>query len=275
MNNLKKKIVHIHIPKCAGNSFFRGLIEAKGSKCNMMQDSVAIYQGTKSIYPYNNADEFENQLLLTKQALLSFHLFQKHEVIGGHFVFSPMIFNQMKDDVSFFTTLREPISRIKSHITYLLLGHPLRTGNRHIVENFLNGKSDIEEAVWNIINGGDMIWLAKSQCLYLGGLNDQGQPDLENSTRNAINHLHLFDLVALTENLDQFALNFEKKYNTSFSVKSFNTIKEASENSPLVKKIHNIIDNDIDARNKLQKLSEQDIVLYEYARTSNLIYQTS
>jgi hypothetical protein len=270
MNKLKEKIVYIHIPKCAGNTFFRGLSEAKDTKLAMMQDSVAIYNSTQAIYPHNNRDEFEAQLLLTKQTLLSFHLFQPHELIGGHFVFSPMIYNKMKHRVNFFTTLRHPKERLKSHITYLLLGHPLRTGNRKLVESFLNGELDIEKAVWNILLGEEMVWLAKSQSLYLGGLNDRGKPDLQNCTSNAMNNLHLFDLVGLTENLDEFALKFYKKFNKNFSISYLNTIKESSENSPLIKKIHDITDNDITARDKLEELSKQDMILYEYARKANL-----
>ena len=177
----------------------------------------------------------------------------------------------MNDRVNFFTTLREPIKRLKSHITYLLLGHPLRTGTRKLVESFLDGTLDIEQAIWNILLGQQMNWLAKSQSLYLGGLNDRGEPDLQNCTSNAMNNLHLFDLVGFTENLDEFALKFHKKFNKNFSIRYLNTIKEASENSPLIKKIHDILDNDATARDKLEKLSQQDIALYEYACSTNLL----
>ena len=257
MSKLKPKTVHIHIPKCAGNSIFRSFCEATNSSKNMMQDSLAIYKSTR-LMGDKSEDEFEKQLLLNKQMLLAFHLSQGFDSIGGHFVFSPLIHSSVGSEVNFFTLLRDPVKRLKSHISYLLLAHP-----RTCVEDFIDKTVSINDEVLRLLNGSISKWLGRQQCLYLGGLNSEGEPDLANCLDNAIKSLELFDLIGFVDKIDDFNNAFYNKYKKSLIKLHSNSIQSVANNNIEILQEINLCLNDQEER--IKELSELDIELFDYA----------
>jgi len=258
MNKLKPKTVYIHIPKCAGNSVFRSLHIATGSKKNMMQDSIAIHNSARLFSKLQDEDKFQERLLLNKQVLLAFHLNQDFTCIGGHFVFCPLIHSSVSSEVNFFTLLRDPVKRLKSHISYLLLAHP-----RTCVEDYMTGVVSIEEEISVMLNDPLSKWLGRQQCLYLGGLNHKGDADLENCLDNAKKSLKLFDLIGFVDNLDNFTESFFKKYKKTLITKHQNTIQTvANNNTILLQKINLCLNSH---EKKIKELSELDIELFDYA----------
>lgn len=257
MEELKKHTQYVHIPKCAGNSVLQAILSASETKSAKVLDSVAIYKSVRQLGDFSNDFSFEEKLLAAKQNLLSFYLEQGHGTISGHFVFSPLCQRAYGHRTNFFTTLREPIKRLKSHIAYLIFAHP-----RTCLEDYENGKVDLGEEVERIVNSSLGEWLGRTQVLYLGGLNENGKPDLHNRLKNAILSLEKFDLIGSTDDLPDMCRKFQNKYGRNFEMQRLNTIKSVQKNDNLLDQVYSALDS---FENKLTKLSEEDSILYNTA----------
>ena len=71
---MPRRIQHIHIPKCAGNSVFRAIRDALGIKRACVLDSIATYLAARRLRKCRDEFEFEGLHLEVKQVLLSLSL---------------------------------------------------------------------------------------------------------------------------------------------------------------------------------------------------------
>ena len=168
---MNRRIQHIHIPKCAGNSIFKAMRDALHPGRTLVLDSIATYLAARKLKRCRDEFEFESLHLEVKQVLLSLYFEQGYSMISGHLPFSPLTCSQYAETTDFLTILREPVERLKSHVAYLIFAQP-----RTSVEDYHTGKVDPADEVGRILQKEQIgIWMARSQCIYLGGLGIDGK----------------------------------------------------------------------------------------------------
>lgn len=255
-----RRIQHIHIPKCAGNSVFRGMRDALKPDRTLVLDSIATYLAARKLRPCRNEFEFESHHLEVKQVLLSFYLEQGYGLISGHLPFSPLCHEQSGDTTDFLTILREPVERLKSHVAYLIFAQP-----RTSVEDYHTGKVDPGDEVIRILEREEIgIWMARSQTIYLGGLGKDGRADLENRVANAIAALDLHRIVGFDHNLEAFAAAFKTAYGQPVNVGRDNTIESVQHDRALLKRVYGVLEGSM--RSRVREMCADDCRLYEAAR---------
>lgn len=254
-----RRIQHIHIPKCAGNSIFRAMREALKPNRTLVLDSIATYLAARKLKKCQNEFEFESLHLEVKQVLLSFYFEQGFDIISGHLPFSPLCAKQFADSTDFVTILREPIERLKSHVAYLIFAQP-----RTSVADYHSGAVDPADEVIRILEREEIgIWMARSQTLYLGGLGLDGKADLANRVENSMAALEQFRLVGFDDDISGFAKRFEASFGTSLTIERLNRIESVQRDTDLLRRVYDVFEGDY--RNRLKEMCADDLALYDAA----------
>ena len=255
-----QRIQHVHIPKCAGNSVFRGMRDALQPGRTLVLDSIATYLAARKLKTCRDEFEFESHHLEVKQTLLSFYFEQNFGMISGHLPFSPLCARQFGDETDFITVLREPMARLKSHVAYLIFAQP-----RTCVEDYHTGKVDPADEAVRILEREQIgIWMARSQCIYLGGLGADGRADLENRVRNALAALEAFRLIGFDHCLNHFADQFQSTYGRPLAPGRENSIQSVQPDPVLLKRVHGVFEGSLKVR--IKEMCADDMALYEEAR---------
>lgn len=227
----------------------------------LVLDSIATYLAARNLRRCRNEFEFESHHLEVKQVLLSFYFEQGWPMISGHLPFSPLCHGQYSENTDFITILREPIERLKSHVAYLIFAQP-----RTCVEDYVTGKIDPAGEAERILQREEIgLWMARSQCIYLGGLGLDGKADLQNRVRNAINALDQLRIVGFDHELPVFASRFAACYGVGLSFGRENTIRSVQHNEDLLKRVYDAFDGQL--KQVLIDMSADDLALYEAARS--------
>ncbi|MEX0332037.1 MAG: hypothetical protein AB3N64_11495 [Puniceicoccaceae bacterium] len=256
---MERRVQHIHIPKCAGNSVFKAMREALQPDRTLVLDSIATYLAARKLKRCRNEFEFESLHLEVKQVLLSFYLEQGYPMISGHLPFSPLCHSQFSDSTDFVTILREPLERLKSHVAYLIFAQP-----RTSVEDYYTGKVDPADEVVRILQREEIgIWMARSLTVYLGGLGMDGKADLSNRVPNAISSLDKLQLVGFDHDIPGFAQRFESLYKRPLSIGRENTIRQVQDDQDLLKRVYDVFEGSM--KKVIQEMSADDLALYESA----------
>jgi len=259
-----KRIQHVHIPKCAGNSVFRGMRDALQPGRTLVLDSIATYLAARKLKTCRDEFEFESHHLEVKQTLLSFYFEQDFGMISGHLPFSPLCAQQFGDETDFITVLREPLARLKSHVAYLIFAQP-----RTSVEDYHTWKVDPADEAVRILEREEIgIWMACSQCIYLGGLGADGRADLENRVRNAIAALEAFRLIGFDDCLNHFADQFQSIYGRPLVPGRENSIQSVQPDPALLKRVYGVFEGSLKAR--IEEMCADDKALYDAAREKAL-----
>jgi hypothetical protein len=255
-----RRIQHIHIPKCAGNSVFRAMRDALKPDRTLVLDSIATYLAARKLKRCRNEFEFESHHLEVKQVLLSLYFEQGYGMISGHLPYSPLCQQQFGETTDFVTILREPVERLKSHVAYLIFAQP-----RTSVEDYQTGKVDPGDEVVRILEREEIgIWMARSQTIYLGGLGAGGRADLENRVPNAIAALDHHRLVGFDHNLGAFASAFEAAYQRPLTIGRENTIQSVQRDPDLLQRVTGVLEGSMASR--VREMCADDLALYEAAR---------
>lgn len=226
----------------------------------LVLDSIATYLAARKLKRCQNEFEFESLHLEVKQVLLSVYMEQGWPIISGHLAFSPLTCRQFSETTDFVTILRDPIERLKSHVAYLIFAQP-----RTCVEDYSNGKVDPGDEVCRILEREEIgIWMARSQCIYLGGLGADGKADLKNRVKNSIEALESFRLLGFDDDLTAFGQSFEKAYGQSLSIGRENTIRSVQTDPDLLKRVYDVFDGSM--KDRIQEMSADDQALYDAAQ---------
>ncbi len=254
-----QRIQHVHIPKCAGNSVFRGMRDALQPGRTLVLDSIATYLAARKLKTCRSEFEFESHHLEVKQTLLSFYFEQGFDMISGHLPFSPLCARHFGRGTDFITVLRDPVARLKSHVAYLIFAQP-----RTCVEDYHTGKVDPADEVERILEREEIgIWMARSQCIYLGGLAEDGRADLDNRVPNAVASLDAFRLIGFDHCLQRFADQFHTIYGVPLAPGRENTIQSVQPDAALLKRVYSVFEGSMKTR--IEEMCADDLVLYEAA----------
>jgi hypothetical protein len=258
---MNRRVQHIHIPKCAGNSVFRAMRDALKPDRTLVLDSIATYLAARKLKRCRDEFEFESLHLEVKQVLLSFYLEQGYPMISGHLPFSPLSHSQFRESTDFITLLRDPVERLNSHVAYLIFAQP-----RTSVEDYHTGKVDPGDEVVRILQREQIgIWMARSQTLYLGGLGLDGKAELKNRLPNALASLEKLSLVGFDHDLPAFAAGFERQYGVSLSIGRENTIRDVQKDTALLDRVYGVLKGSM--KETVLEMSADDLALYEAARS--------
>jgi len=238
---------------------FRAMRDALGFNRTLVLDSIATYLAARKLKRCRDEFEFESLHLEVKQVLLSLYMEQGWSMISGHLAFSPLTCQQFSETTDFITILRNPVERLKSHVAYLIFAQP-----RTCVEDYTNGKVDPADEVCRILDREEIgIWMARSQCIYLGGLGANGKADLENRVNNSIEALDSFRLVGFDDDLASFGQAFEQAYGRPLSMGRENTIRSVQTDQDLLKRVYDVFDGSM--KNRIIEMSADDQALYDAA----------
>ena len=227
----------------------------------LVLDSIATYLAARKLRKCRNEHEFESHHLEVKQTLLSFYMEQGWPMISGHLPFSPLSCLQFQDTTDFITILRDPVERLKSHVAYLIFAQP-----RTCVEDYTNGTVDPADEVHRILEREEIgIWMARSQCIYLGGLGSDGKADLDNRVKNAIEALSSFRIVGFDDDLGGFARSFEASYGVPLKIGRENTIRSVQTDETLLKRVYDVFEGSMKSR--IMEMSADDLALYDAAES--------
>lgn len=254
----KNKFFFLHVPKCAGISFFSSIQkhfpEAK-------RDSFKEWRATiEALGDYKDSPSFITDRAKMTEYLLYYRMKTGAKVVAGHFEFSETSYNLLGNEYEYISVLREPFQRWKSHYIFNktinddYLVPPVRNTNTDLKEELLNFIDS-----WNGVHFGNLF-----KCFYYGYINKNDLTSNE-ITKKAINNLHKFDLLGTTEEFDSFLHNFEKKYGISLKNEKLNVTKNKNDLIDKDKEILQELFELTGIQNKVKKLCAHDYQIYEAA----------
>jgi len=253
------RIQYIHIPKCAGNSVFFALRSAMKTQNTEMLNVFASIEAARQVKWGLPWTAWEEHYLECRQYLLQCALHRGVELIGGHYPFSPVAHFWFHEKYRFCTVLREPVERFISNIIWLTLAD-----GRHPLEEFENGNVEIEPEFDFLMQHEMTPCIAKTYCIYLGGLDAKGRGDLAGSKERALEHLHKIDLIGIQEDMDRFQNQFRERYGKPLILGKRNETVALLKNSLLRERVQKYFDEP--RRKLIAEWCREDNEVYEKAR---------
>jgi len=248
-NDLNSRILFHHIPKCGGTS---------------IDDAIRKFYRSNNIANLNPPASLKASqklgvgLFHYREILLNYFMeCEKVQYISGHFPFSSTAYESFKDNFTFLTILREPVSRFLSEYFY----------NRYKQSNHQAEKSKfpLQEYL-------DTEFGRTQGCQYVKFLIDPSLSESASITTNdyfsrelieeAKNNLQKFDIVGCLEYNDLFIKQFEQNFQVKLNVKPRN--KNPAPISNIKEETTELIDN------KINQLCNPDKEIYEFALEKNI-----
>ena len=243
---MNRRIVFLHMPKCAGTSLRQAIDSAIVQPC---QDSGAtvrietVPSATAAGLMGIDIQDFREQLLL-------YHMSDpRRRFISGHVSFSERAYRQYRDDWDFITVLRHPVSRWISHYHF----------NRHKENSHTRITLELEE----FIHSERARQLGSEYVRRLSqGLDpyaDNGRAAMDMARKN----LSRVALVGIVEEIENFCENFHLRYGPRLVLQRLNT-------NPAPDKIRRVL-QDGQILRLIENLCEPDLQIYEAAKKQRVI----
>ena len=203
---LQSRIFFLHIPKCAGTSFFRALASCYGLGAFLSRNAVAYLDPIASTHA---ADLLEKELHDYRKSILAYYMCSNRcKCIGGHFAFSQQLFDRYSDDWRFITLLRDPIDVWYSHYSYFL-----RTTTPDLPSYPLS-KLTLEQFLEQPLAAA----LGSTFVRVMIADTDISDPAAPEAINLAIERLRRFALLGTVEELDVFQRAFESSFNVTLRI---------------------------------------------------------
>lgn len=193
------KIVFHHVPKCGGTSLLRGFVLTY-YPLRLLLRGRAGFPANLNVRAADRACETLG--LSTHQfrvSLLAYHLARgASPLVSGHYPFSRAVYDDHRDDWSFITILRDPVSRWYSEYYY----------NRHKTAGSSRTSLDIEAYLESPAGRP----AARSFVNFLAESSDPMATATESEARTALENLSCFDVVGRLEDLDGFRDAMKRRF---------------------------------------------------------------
>jgi hypothetical protein len=238
---MKRKIVFIHMPKCAGTSLRRAietafLPEADGPGPAVRIETVPT--ATAARISGMDIQDFREQVLLYYMSDPGIHF------ISGHVSFSETAYRHYSKEWDFITLLRHPVSRWLSHYYFNRYKENSHTKITSKLEDFIHserGRQFGSEYVRRLSQGVEPA-------------ERNGQAAIDKAREN----LSRISMVGTLEQLDDFCGQVEERFGVRIQPKRLNT-------NPAPDRLQQTL-RDKRVINMIEALCQPDLEIYEAAR---------
>ena len=256
----KRKLVFMHMPKCAGTSVqnaFRRELKSDPSTFKMK----ALRASFPAISDIKNECEFYAESGRYQEFLLLYYLHRGAPFISGHYPISRVTLDEFGDTYKFVTLLRDPVDRFISQYTYDKM---LELESSSFAENQRTQderKADLQQYLrsWRA-------WFVSHIYTWMFGghrfTNDLGSADVR---RVAKKNLQEFDIVGFTNALPTFLGQIEKLFGFRLEIRRDNTTQSASSRVSVDLKTYLDLFTE-DMRRQVAELCRDDCEVYDFAR---------
>ena len=210
LHPLKKRIFFLHVPKCAGMSFFQALSNSYGLYPFRRRQAVVYLDAAAAL---QGAQTLDVKVYDFREQLLAYFMAQPLCLcIGGHFSFSQTLYEEFSSDWNYVTVIRDPVELWFSHYTYLKKtvtpNHPWKQYADLNIEEFL-------ETPAGAAMGHSFITALTNAST--GTITSDPE-----ATEQALARLKLFSLLGTVENLSDFADRFYRKFGARIRIPHIN-----------------------------------------------------
>jgi len=233
-----QRLFFLHLPKCGGVSVNRALSRAFGPHNLAALNSTAGRRAAEILgEPYK---EYRAHLLWYYMSMKNVN------VVTGHFSWCNKAYDAFCEDWMYVTLLREPVSRWFSHYFYNRYGG----GDYCAIEKELPEFLDSERA-------------RRMGTMYTRRLSDVQTGGLSRKVNDAKSALNKFDLVGVTQEINEFRVSLSNKIGIKLSLPKKNTSpkknkkKEAIERKGVRRKVEKMCKEDIEIFNHAKKLASR------------------
>lgn len=249
--SLKENIVFLHVPKCGGNSIgsaIRNRYQTFSPRSRLGLVNINAEASLKAAGKFWGSDAFEDDyynILRCRELLLGYFLNLEHtRLIGGHFCFSDLFYQEFKDKYVFITVLRDPVKRWSSAFFY----------NKYRDESEWKIGEDIHHYLNSVRARANGYEYVKK---FLGKL----VPNIDYTSEEAIEiakkNLGKFEIVGFLENIEGFKKEFKDKFGVELKIGKKN---KGPKSEDFMK---TIITEEIEEQ--IREICKPDLAIYQHA----------
>ena len=236
------RIFFMHAPKTGGSSIVKILESSMGVRNQLFPgrsvklDEIASFEAAQ----YYGLDYLEYRAMILNYFVRS----AKAKYIGGHFPFDPAVFSCCADLWSPVTILRDPTSRWWSAYFYNRYKSSLHMSVNQDIDDYLESeRAEYEGSTYTSLLNSKLIKSSEAT---------------EKDVERAVSNLGHFSVIGTLENLDEFAIDFYRKFN--YKMPSI-----PKSNPTPASRAQRMISQDQKYRDIVERLCAPDMAVYEAA----------
>jgi len=252
------KIFFMHLGKCAGTSLFEAIRQAMNVGWEGLINTQEPIARVKSIHNTDNLEVLLPRFHELRINLALFCMAQGYQLVSGHVPYCKSAFENYQDQYSFVTVMRDPVERVISTYKY-------SKARGQVFGTSEDGVLSPEDELQFFLNSTRGDFEVHNYIAFFGGLHttQSYQDNVEQAKRNVKD----FHLIGFTENLKEFASQFQKQFGLKLDIPSLRVTKQVFKEkvpSEAGEKIDQLFTEEV--RQQISQLCQADYEVYNYAR---------